>query len=144
MVDKELSKGSSEDAEGEEDIVEGGVERLDLIADFLPPSISCPLPDLSLELLTRRLPFPSQGHCGSAIHARRGVGRPEEDCQKVGKHLNEAHHESKDANVYQVGNHDRGDVEGDLVEDGSEVLSPAKKQRQQKVWSTSYASTCCP
>ena len=59
MIDEELSKGSSEDAEGEEDIVEGGVKRLDLIADFLPPSISSPLPDLSLDLLPRSLPLPS-------------------------------------------------------------------------------------
>ena len=71
MIDEELSKGSSEDAEGEEDIVEGGVKRLDLITDFLPPSISSPLPDLSLDLLPRSLPLPSQGHRRGAIHPHR-------------------------------------------------------------------------
>ena len=54
MIDKELPKGCGENTEGEEDVVEGGVKRLDLVANIFPPSVShlsnrglIPSPDVS-------------------------------------------------------------------------------------------------
>ena len=125
MIDKELPKGCSKNTEGEEDVVEGGVQSLDLVANIFPPSVSH-LSSRGLDPLSRSLPLHPNGHRSCAVHPRRGVGCSEEHCQQVGEHLDESHHESKDADVNEVGDHHRRDVEGDLVKDCSQVFSPAK------------------
>ena len=72
---------------------------------------------------------------GRVQDQRHVLARAEHHRQQVGEDLDEAHHEGEDADVDDVGDDDRRDVVGDLVEDGphpvhsvvpGEVVSPQR------------------